>query len=84
MTNISLTAVGSQKFAEDMRYIVDLNIVINTIDMKIGDKQLSQMIYCMQHFYEYGLNIIKNGRKGYNFGEEVQKFYRGCITKIAK
>jgi hypothetical protein len=69
MTNISLSVVGSQKFAEDMRYIVELFATINTIDMKISDKQLSQMIYCAQHFYEYGLNILKNGKKGYNFNE---------------
>jgi len=63
--------VGSQRFAEDMRYIVDLSIWINTIDMKISDKQLSQLVYCSQHFYEYGLNILKNGKKGYNFSEDI-------------
>jgi hypothetical protein len=52
--------------------------------MKISDKQLSQLVYCSQHFYEYGLTIIKNGKKGYNFTEDIERFYRALISKIAK
>lgn len=69
LTTIRLTAVGSQRFAQDMRYIVELSVVINSIDVKLGSRQLSQLFHCIQHFYDYGLNIMKNGRKGYNFDE---------------
>ena len=84
LTTIRLTAVGSQRFAQDMRYIVELSVVINSIDVKLGSRQLSQLFHCIQHFYDYGLNIMKNGRKGYNFDEATEKYYRSLITKIAK
>ena len=83
-TNISMKAVGTQRFSQDLRYLVDVEVDINSIDFKINNKQLSQLIYCSQHFYEYGLNIAKNGRKGYDFNEEVQKNYKNLILKIAK
>lgn len=67
-----------------MRYIVELSVVINSIDVKLGSRQLSQLFHCIQHFYDYGLNIMKNGRKGYNFDETTEKYYRSLITKIAK
>lgn len=67
-----------------MRYVVDVNVVINSIDVTLGSRQLSQVLHCAQHFYTYGLNIIKNGRKGYSFDETRQKSYRALVTKLAK
>lgn len=84
LTTIRLSAVGSQRFAADMRYIVEVSVVIHSIDMRVGSKQLSQVFHCVQHFYDYGLNIVKNGRKGYNFDDNTQKFYRAAIAKIAR
>ena len=79
-----MSAVGSQRFASDMRYVVDVNVVINSIDVGLGSRQLSQVLHCGQHFYTYGLNIIKNGRKGYSFDEGRQKAYRALVSKLAK
>lgn len=79
-----MTAVGSQKFAADMRYIVELSVLINSIDISLNSRQLSQIFHCIQHFYDYGLNIVKNGRKGYNFDENTQKYFKNVITKIVK
>jgi hypothetical protein len=84
LTTIGLSAVGSQRFASDMRYVVDVSVVINSIDVKLASKQLSQVFHCIQHFYDYGLNIMKNGRKGYDFDEGRQKHYRALVGKIAK
>jgi predicted nucleotidyltransferase len=67
-----------------MRYVVDVNVMINSIDVALGSRQLSQVLHCAQHFYTYGLNIIKNGRKGYSFDETRQKAYRAIAGKLAK
>jgi hypothetical protein len=69
MTNISLTATGTQTFAEDFRYIINLGINVHAIDFSISNRQLSQLVFCMEHFYEFGLNIFKNGKKGFNFSK---------------
>lgn len=76
--------MGSQRFASDMRYVVEVSVIINSIDIKMNSRQLSQIFHCIQHFYDYGLNIIKNGRKGYSFDEGRQKAYRIIIAKLAK
>jgi hypothetical protein len=67
-----------------MRYVVEVSVIINSIDIKMNSRQLSQIFHCIQHFYDYGLNIIKNGRKGYSFDEGRQKAYRIIIAKLAK
>jgi len=51
MASVSLAAMGTQTFAEDMRYNVSLKIQINKFDLYVGDRQLSQLIYTFQHFY---------------------------------
>ena len=43
--------MGTQTFAEDMRYNVSLKIHATKMDFYIGDRQLSQLIYTCQHFY---------------------------------
>lgn len=59
--------IGSQKFSEDLRYIVEVSVNIDNIDISLGSQQLSKLMFCVQHFYEYGLNIVKNGQKNYSF-----------------
>jgi hypothetical protein len=64
---IGLAAMGTQTFAGDMRYNISLKVQVNRVDFNVGDRQLSQLIFTFQHFYEYALNIIKNGGKTYSF-----------------
>ena len=50
-----------------MRYNVQLNINITKIDITLSDRQLSQLIYMTQHFYDFALNKDKNGGKQFIF-----------------
>ena len=71
--------MGTQTFAEDMRYNVSLNIHITKIAFSIGDRQLSQLIHTFQHLYEYALYVNKNGGKAFLFEEEAEKSYKEVI-----
>jgi hypothetical protein len=50
-----------------MRYNVELNVNITKIDISLSDRQLSQLIYMVQHFYDFALNKDKNGGKQFIF-----------------
>jgi hypothetical protein len=84
MADVALAAMGTQTFAEDMRYNISLKIQISKVDLFVGDRQLSQLIYTFQHFYEYALNIFKHGGKSFSFDEAAEAKYRALVTKIAK
>ena len=71
LTKIMISVIGSQTFAEDMRYNVKVSVNVNPIDFLISNKQMSHLLYCIQHFYDYGLNIFKNGKKNYNFSKPI-------------
>lgn len=64
---ISIVALGTQTLAEDLRYNINLHVHVTRIDFSISDRQLSQIMHLVQHFYEFGLNLDKNGRKAYKF-----------------
>ena len=81
---IALEAVGTQRFAEDMRYNVELNVNISKIDISLSDRQLSQLVFMVQRFYDFALNLGKNGGRTFSFEEDAKRLYRTLITKIAR
>jgi len=84
VADVALEAMGTQKFAEDMRYIVELNVNVSKIDINLSDRQLSQLVFMIQHFYDFALNLDKNGGKTFLFDEDTKRAYRAVITKIAR
>ena len=81
---LGMAVMGTQTFAEDMRYNLELKVQMSKIDFYVSDQQLSQLINTFQHFYEFALNLRKHGGRTFSFEDHVEKTYRGIIGKLAR
>lgn len=51
---------------------MDVNVQLPKVEMQMSDRQFSQVMIVLELFYEWWLDMEKNGRRTNTFDEKIQ------------
>ena len=72
ITSFSFEILGEQYFSKESKYVVEIKPQFSKLLFVINDKQFSELLVMFELFYEWWLNIMKNGQKEFSYPENIE------------